>query len=234
MGNNFPGQYCLSGSVVNVPVDVNNMVNILPRSDDALETVYVKLSKRLKDKSSVMFETIRPHKVFEAAKYLSEQELYIKHKIKLELNWKKSHNSQEHDVVESVDDLTPQHNDETQDHDEESENEERVGNVDTLICENENDDMVMSGIKFAPGEGKKPIGVLFDEDCEQLSFPTIYAGKIRKFKHKVVSYAGICKSELRRFDRRACKVSKLFFMYKKLQIERVIFIQRIFQFVLFT
>ena len=48
-------------------------------------------------------------------------------------------------------------------------------------------------IKFAPGEGQRPLPVILDKDCEELSFPTFFAGQRRATPDKV-SYADIAKS----------------------------------------
>ncbi|KAL8567302.1 hypothetical protein ACOMHN_023345 [Nucella lapillus] len=75
-------------------------------------------------------------------------------------------------------------------------------------------------IKFAPGEGQRPLAVLMDKDSEELAFPTIYGGH-RKVQPEKVSYTDIAKSEARRYDRRATKIPKLFFSYKKMEMVRV-------------
>nr|KAG5686477.1 hypothetical protein BaRGS_030059 [Batillaria attramentaria] len=99
----------------------------------------------------------------------------------------------------------------------ETKNDEPVnpGVCDTLL--DNNDD---TAIRFAPGEGQKPLPVLMDEDCEELSFPSIYVG-VKRTTPRHVSYGDIAKSEARRYDRRATKVPKLFFSYKKMEMTRV-------------
>ena len=77
------------------------------------------------------------------------------------------------------------------------------------------------GIKFAPGENNRPISILMDLKVDELTFPKIYCGKQRKIKENVkLTYAKIAKSELRMFDRRCGRISKLFFTYKKLQTRK--------------
>ncbi|KAL8592920.1 hypothetical protein ACOMHN_050747 [Nucella lapillus] len=75
-------------------------------------------------------------------------------------------------------------------------------------------------IKFAPGEGQRPLAVLMDKDSEELAFLTIYGGH-RRVQPEKVSYTDIAKSEARRYDRRATKIPKLFFSYKKMEMVRV-------------
>ena len=77
------------------------------------------------------------------------------------------------------------------------------------------------GIKFAPAENNRPISILMDMKVDELTFPKIYCGKQRKIKENVkLTYAKIAKSELRMFDRRCGRISKLFFTYKKLQTRK--------------
>ena len=75
-------------------------------------------------------------------------------------------------------------------------------------------------IKFAPGEGQRPLPIMLDKDCEELSFPSVFAGQRRATPEKV-SYADIAKSEARRYDRRGVKIPKLFFSFKKMEMMRV-------------
>ena len=59
-----------------------------------------------------------------------------------------------------------------------------------------------------------------DLKVDELTFPSIYCGKQRRIRENVkLTYAKIAKSELRMFDRRCSRMSKLFFTYKKLLIQ---------------
>lgn len=77
-------------------------------------------------------------------------------------------------------------------------------------------------IKIAPGQKHKPIGLFYDEDSEELSFPCIYAGEMRKAElTRSFHYSKIAKSETKHHDRRACGVTKLLYNFKKAQIARI-------------
>ena len=59
---------------------------------------------------------------------------------------------------------------------------------------------------FAPGEGNKPLSVFRDQLSEEMAYPGIFLGQKRpddKERLRNVHYSEICKSELRRSDRRA-------------------------------
>jgi hypothetical protein len=84
------------------------------------------------------------------------------------------------------------------------------------------DDNNIQGIRIAPGEGNRPIPLSLDIHAEEASFPSIYAGKKRKFNKKYrITTTDILKSELRRYDRRACRPTKLLYMFKKSFNEKV-------------
>ena len=64
------GQVKINGNIVNVPADVINTVNMLPRSPNETSTIKVNLKRRLQYKSSALSLNVRPNKVAEAAEWL--------------------------------------------------------------------------------------------------------------------------------------------------------------------
>jgi hypothetical protein len=83
-------------------------------------------------------------------------------------------------------------------------------------------DATYCGIRIAPGEGKIPVPLHRDLNAEVLSFPTIYGGVERKFKNSIrITYTDIAKSEIRRYDRRACRPCKLLYSFKRSFNEKV-------------
>lgn len=81
-------RFKIHGNIVNVPADVLNTVNILPRVSTETETIKVQLKRRLKYKNFVLSQNIRPFKVFEAAKWLTENgTLFQQESIKLNPDW---------------------------------------------------------------------------------------------------------------------------------------------------
>ncbi|XP_070175663.1 uncharacterized protein [Littorina saxatilis] len=192
-----------------------------------------------------IFETVRPRVVYEAARCLANTPLFREHGVTtLTDDW-----LQEHPLVEEPFVVDPA--DRCADIDRVEQDNQPVAARETsptpAANENDpnaekpqeeeewdetvNDDPVNPGvdetlldcdeaIRFAPGEGQRPLSVVLDADCEELSFPTIYAGH-RRGQPESVSYAEIAKSEARRYDRRATKVPKLFFSYKKMEMIRI-------------
>ena len=87
--------------------------------------------------------------------------------------------------------------------------EECAGALDTMLVSPEfieDDDNSRSVFSFAPGEGNKPLSIFKDKNCEELAYPGIFCGEARaenSARDAPVYYSDICKSELRRSDRRA-------------------------------
>lgn len=79
----YQKQYGLKGNCINVPIDINKTVTSLPRMDSEDDTILVQLMRRMTDKKPYLFENVRPEKVFAAAQYLVNTDLYKKHKITL-------------------------------------------------------------------------------------------------------------------------------------------------------
>jgi len=96
-----------------------------------------------------------------------------------------------------------------------TETERQHATTDTLLDSMNPDDIA---IRFEPGEGQMPLSIIYDNNCEELSFPEIYCGNEIT---NLVRPTDRIKSELRMYDPRACRPSKIFFNYKMLQNQRL-------------
>ena len=75
-------QLKIKGNIANVPADVNNTVNVLPRLPQESGTVKVQLKRRLQYKSSALSLNVRPYKILQAANWLAaNSNLYREHGI---------------------------------------------------------------------------------------------------------------------------------------------------------
>ena len=76
-------------------------------------------------------------------------------------------------------------------------------------------------LNLAPGEGNQPLSIFRDKYSEELAYHGIFLGQKRPDNRLTnVHYSDICKSELRRSDRRAAMcVENIFFKTKKLQMK---------------
>ena len=197
-------QFGLKGAVVNVPTEVDKTISSIPRAISDLQVIEVNLKRKLEYKHSYCSAMIRPTYVFEAASFLCNQPLYLKHEIsyvghRLTGEQVSPQKEESHQMSETVDDS-----------DEECLN---PGSTETLLCQPD------FRINLAPGEGKIPLNVLYDVDCEALCFPTVYCGQEDPFKH--LSVCDRVKFKARHVDRRCAKVPVLFFMYKLQEASRL-------------
>lgn len=91
------------------------------------------------------------------------------------------------------------------------------------IIEPGNTNFENMGLALAPGENKRPISLWFDTVGDELSYPKIYGGQVRHFtRAKEPSYLEMCKSELRRYDRRGATPQKVLYNFCKLAHQQML------------
>ena len=228
------GQLKITGNVVNVPADVNSIVNMLPRLSDESGTIKVQLKQRLQYKSSALSLNIRPHKVMQAAAWLvNTSPLYEHEGITIDQNWLSSLQTSENETCDNIETQNNHGGDETtsnitEDQWSEDEVEIPAGTTDSMLTTSDfiSDSEKQEIYNFAPGEGNKPLSVFRDQFSEEMAYPGIFLGQKRpddKERLRNVHYSEICKSELRRSDRQAAMcVENIFFKAKKLQMKFLI------------
>ena len=246
------GQYSLKGNVINVPVDIQPTVSCLPRPMDENFTIAVQLKKKLSYKKVDFKENVRPLRVLTALHWLvNKSELYKRAGVEIDVDWFKEVTESSEETVREFLEVPKEQNKETHrqnptvkedaseyllskdskatddydsDHFSEIDSNEQVGNVDTLV-DDENLESKYDAITFAPGEGQHPLSLYHDVDAEYLCFPTIFCGERRPSKEErtvPVYYSDIVKWELRSVDRRAAQsVPNIFFKHKKLQMKQI-------------
>lgn len=179
--------------------------------------------RQMKNKVPYVSETIRPSAVLRAAEYLCQTELYKKHNITLNSTWvgtyDKNNLNRRGGLIES-ENMTIELEDDGDEWDETvNDLPLNPGCQESLLTRDLIDNN--ESVRFAPAENNRPISLLNDEDFEELSFPTIYCGSIRKFKSKV-SLNDIGKSEAPLFDRRcAMKIPKLMVSFCRQRVEKL-------------
>ena len=227
------GQLKITGNVVNVPADVNSTVNMLPRLPDETGTIKVQLKRRLQYKSSALSLNIRPHKVMQAAAWLvNTSPLYEGEGITIDQNWLRSLPVSADETCDSIETQNDADNETTSNIPDDQWNEDEAeipaGTTDSMLTTSDfvSDNEKQEIYNFAPGEGHKPLSVFRDQFSEEMAYPGIFIGQKRpdvKERLKNVHYSEICKSELRRSDRRAAMcVENIFFKAKKLQMKFLI------------
>ena len=206
---------------------------MLPRLPDETGTIKVQLKRRLQYKSSALSLNIRPHKVMQAAAWLvNTSPLYEGEGITIDQNWLRSLPVSADESCGSIETQNDACNETTSNipDDQWSEDEAEIpaGTTDSMLTTSDfvSDNEKQEIYNFAPGEGNKPLSVFRDQFSEEMAYPGIFLGQKRpddKERLRNVHYSEICKSELRRSDRRAAMcVENIFFKAKKLQMKFLI------------
>jgi hypothetical protein len=77
-------------------------------------------------------------------------------------------------------------------------------------------------LEISPGQNNKPLSIIYDEQAEELSFPSIYSGQARTFKTNMkVTPFMTATSEIRREDRRGVTPQHILYMAMKILRLRV-------------
>ncbi|CAF1628818.1 unnamed protein product [Rotaria sp. Silwood1] len=197
----YSKQFDLKGNLVNVPMNVDTNVSILPRTFSDTQTIQLKLMRQMKNKNAFMYETIRPKVVHTAVKYLVEQELYKDEGIVISNDWLNQHFSERENFIVNDEDKKINENENTKGSDDDDNWNEcddepiNPGATETLLND-EIADQNDTGIKFAPAENNRPISILMDLKVDELTFPKIYCGKQRKIKENTkLTYAKTAKND---------------------------------------
>ncbi|KAK3923892.1 Maturase K [Frankliniella fusca] len=187
------GQYKTKGGIVNVPVDVDTSVNVLPRAMEDTHMIHVRLARKLEYQHNYMSGIVRPKLLYKAAKVLVNKPLFIEEGIKLSSSW--SNNNFNEDNYEE-DFLDNEFYSNTAIH-------ETLLTSDTLGFNS----LATASVRIAPAEGYTPISLLFDEKCEFLAFPTVFGGyhMTPTINNKPLSYSDFAKSITTRYDRRVAE-----------------------------
>ena len=236
-------QLKIKGNIVNVPADVNNTVNVLPWLPQESGTVKVQLKRRLQYKSSALSLNVRPYKILQAANWLAaNSNLYREHGISFSedriarcnitlQNETGSEDTSQASCNEQISDTcnaertAGKETSEIHDDWNEVDAEIPAGVTDTMLTATDflGDDERQQIYNIAPGEGSVPLSIFRDKYSEELAYPGIFLGQKRPENEQRlvdVHYSDICKSELRRSDRRASMcVENIFFKTKKLQMK---------------
>ncbi|CAG9799251.1 unnamed protein product [Chironomus riparius] len=230
---NYAGQLKIKSGIVNVPIDVSTAVNAIPRSVDDTHVIEVSLMRKMSYKNPYIRERVRPADVWAAAEYLCQTPLYTEFGITLnqEFNPAVSAVEPDNETVNTNNELQSRDtvNLESPSEPEPVEPTDRHLPEETLLDSMEAMQFVpeldpSDAIRIAPGEGRNPIPMFMDKYCEELAFPTIWCGQQRAMPpdgQKALSNLDYVNSEIRRYDRRACRPDHILYLYKKSQIEQL-------------
>ena len=100
-----------------------------------------------------------------------------------------------------------------------------LGSLDTVLVPQDLTDEAHQVYSIASAEVNTLVSIFMDKHAEELAFPTLFCGRPRPSntdRPVNINYSDICKSELRRADRRMAKnIPNIFFKYKKLQTKHI-------------
>lgn len=215
-------QLGMKGSVVNIPIEVNDMAQTLPRNFDNMSTIQIKLKRHITHQTNYMYESIRPKSVCDALKHLVKTPLYRKYNIDIDQKYLNMYERQTNKTIEFIidgNDAVTFENDITDDvtncYLNTTENSTDEEDDDEVMIVDRNKEAASHHIQvIAPGQNKNPVPWHMQPDIEELSFPRIYGG-VPFTSVGQISYADRAKSEARRYDRRSCVPTKVLYMAKK-------------------
>ena len=159
----------LKGSICNVPIDTNDVTNILPRGADSNGIIMIKLKRKLSVRGHVYFEAVSPDLVNLALTYLKDNNhLYSDIVIDVSqipsslLSLTEPVDNSDHDVDDIGNQIDEREN---------PLDAHRLGAHETTLIS----DMPQSEVlTIAPGEGKQPMSILNDQYCEELAHPHLF------------------------------------------------------------
>ncbi|CAG5050327.1 unnamed protein product [Parnassius apollo] len=178
------------------------MVKALPRSINDDNVITVELKRKFCYKHGRK-EQVRPEIIRRAAEYLVTCDLFRTYGIELEGTWT---NNEPEDTVECTCSSPEQESnvDEIPD--------VNPGGTETLLDENQDITIVM-----APGEGERPIPLLFDRHLEELALIKVHCAIERKYLVNL-SHSEDTRSEISRNDRRAFNMTMGIVFLEELEI----------------
>lgn len=169
----------VKGAICNIPVDVDNTCNSLPRNIDSSGILLVKLKKKLQFNGHVYYEPVSPAKVGEALTYLK-----LNNKLYSDVHINVANISEEllnlhvdEEICIELDSSTVNDNLETYSNPLDS-FRQQAGEM-CIIPEH----LTTEIFEIAPGEGQVPTSILNDQYCEELSFPILFS--LGEFGYKV-------------------------------------------------
>ena len=176
------------GSVINVPSDVDETCEALPRTPTSAGIIPVKLKRKQEYKSHVFYEHVRPNKVVEAFHWLQVNNIHYQEVTDTTDNWEENSSVQDSELwnhlTQSSDILVDDSMASFQNNVQDSENldhsdieilDQHVEQpLDTCIQGSDLALDVSKAINFSPAEGKTPVGFMMDHGCEEMAFPKLF------------------------------------------------------------
>ncbi|KAK8772606.1 hypothetical protein V5799_024149, partial [Amblyomma americanum] len=212
------GQYGIKGPIVNVPVSTDAMLKQLPRNVDDQHQILVNIKRRRIDKGVYLADEVSREVLLPWIKVLQDSPLYRHYGITFDIDR----------VMEMIAEAEQNTGADLEDCDDGAEDEDSpMFDAAALMMDQrtlmfDEDEMLNHTVTMAPGEGQRPISILYDTHAEEPSFPQIYLGHPRYIKPEArPSVTSMAASEIRRSDRRGALPDHVLYMGAKVIRYRV-------------
>lgn len=175
------------GSVVNVPTDVLEMVDTLPRTFDECKYVHVVFKRKLDHGTKFLEENVNVQKIIDALTFLENTPLYKDYNIKVDFTKLKQFKGRTCVPVSELDDcIKIAIQDMLKDDESDEEKEDNPVDFDVLVVKNliTTDDCEDKKIVMAPGEGKKPVPRFKIKNYDRLIMPSVFGGQPEPFVNR--------------------------------------------------
>ncbi|KAK7573658.1 hypothetical protein V9T40_004699 [Parthenolecanium corni] len=207
-------QYKMRGRVINVPTNVEKSVEILPRTFDETETIAVALRRKKEYQHFYLYSIIRPLNVINALRVLKDCAVFKYANINVD-------ESRFLKDVEKYKSLIPEDYDSEIDEELDSEDSDSSENDDEPLNAPPDETLLIEKtLVFAPGEGSRPLSMIYDEYAECMTFMKLFGGELMKAPNKM-TYQQWCRWRLIRNDRRFADITSIFYMASKIRILKI-------------
>ncbi|XP_065305470.1 uncharacterized protein [Dermacentor albipictus] len=208
------GQYGIKGPIVNVPVDTDQMLKLLPRDVDDQQQILVNIKRRRIDRGVYLADEVTREQLLPWVEVLQNSPLYQHYDIKIDL-----------EKVNNLIDVVQNNEVELEECDDGGDDpmsDAAALTMDQHTVMYDEDEALNRTVTMAPGEGQRPMSILYDTHAEELSFPQIYLGHARYIKPEAKpTITSMATSEIRRSDRRGALPMHVLYMAMKVIRHRV-------------
>jgi hypothetical protein len=164
-------QLGLTGSIINVPVQMDVVQKSLPQSMDGTLTIAVALKRRLQYKNAYQTGKVRVNIVMRELQQLCSISLYKAENISINKQWSFVLEQSNHNCIDN------ENYDYGSDMDIELDNEKPTETLVHGFIESQRIyDSQDKIIEVAPAEGQRRLGIFKDKFAEEMNFPTLFFG----------------------------------------------------------
>jgi hypothetical protein len=162
-------QMGLTGSIINVHVQLDVVQKALPQFINNTITIIVALKRCLQYKNVYQIGKVRVHAIMKALKELCSRTLYKAENICINANWNSVLAKQHGNSVETLE--NPSDSDTSDESENETPAETLVHGFTDSQCIRDLQDKIF---EIAPSERQRPLGIFKEKFAEEMTFPTLF------------------------------------------------------------